>query len=258
MPSISTSTTCPGCDRARVGRGAGEQDVAGLERHEPRGVGDLVGRAEDEVGARVGLLDELAVDVGPQPQVVGVDVLGVDEHRAQRAEPVLALDAQHRPAVGVAEVVDAPVVGDGVAADVAQRVRDGGPQAALADDDGQLALVVQVAAAARACHGRAVGAHRRRRLEEEGGRLERVRHRVLVHAASGSSGGSPRSSTARDRRGSHTAPAVATVRAVGQRDDVALDGPLARPGRRPSIRGAPHGRIASLSCWATTSPPSTV
>ena len=47
------------------------------------------------------------------------------------------------------------------------------------------------------------------------------------------------------------------MRAVGQRDDVALDGPLDGLAVDLDPR-APHGRIASLSCWATTSPPSTV
>ena len=94
-------------------------------------------------------LDELAVPERADRQIVRIDVVRVDERRPERAEPVLSLDPQHRAAVGVAKVVDAPVVGDGVAADVAKGVAHGGAEAALADDDGDLALVVEEAAAAR-------------------------------------------------------------------------------------------------------------
>ena len=45
-----------GLDRPRVRRRAGEQHVAGLERDQPRDVGDLVGEREQQVGARVALL----------------------------------------------------------------------------------------------------------------------------------------------------------------------------------------------------------
>ena len=68
-----------GLDRARVRRRAGEQDVAGLERDQPRDVGDLVGEREEQVGAGVALLDLLAVDEGAHGQVGRVDVGGVDQ-----------------------------------------------------------------------------------------------------------------------------------------------------------------------------------
>ena len=102
------------------------------------------------------LLDLLAVDERAHGQVLGVDVRGVDHDGAERAEAVLALDPQHRAAVGVAEVVDAPVVGDGVSGHVIERVLDGRLRAAPADDDGDLALVVEAT-------GSRAGARRRRR-----------------------------------------------------------------------------------------------
>ena len=116
MPSISTSTTSPGSTGRELAGRAGQQDVAGLERDQPRDVGDLVGDAEEEVVPVWRLLDELAVDEGAQPRSSGSTSRGVDERGPERAEAVLALDAQHRAAVGVAEVVDAEVVGDRVAA----------------------------------------------------------------------------------------------------------------------------------------------
>ena len=70
-------------DRPRVGRRPGQQHVAGLERDQPRDVGDLVGEGEDQVVAGVPLLDLLAVDEGADGQVVGVDVGGVDDERAR-------------------------------------------------------------------------------------------------------------------------------------------------------------------------------
>ena len=112
----------------RVRGRAGEQDVAGLERDQPADVRDLVGEGEHQVAAGVALLRELAVDVGAQDEVLGVDVGGVHQRRPQRAEAVLALDAEHRSPVGVPEVVDAPVVGDRVAAHVAQGVLHGWPE----------------------------------------------------------------------------------------------------------------------------------
>ena len=96
------------------------------------------------------LLDHLAVDEGAQGQVVGVDVGDVDRRGPERAEAVLALDPEHRAAVDVAEVVDAEVVGDGQRGDVVEGVLDRDAERAPADDERDLALVVEEAAAARA------------------------------------------------------------------------------------------------------------
>ena len=111
-----------GLDRPGVRGRPGQEDVTGLEGDQAGDVGDLVGEGEEQIAARVPFLDELAVHVGADSEVVGVDLVGIDEHGPERAEAVLTLDPEHRAAVGVPEVVDAPVVGDRVAADVAKRV----------------------------------------------------------------------------------------------------------------------------------------
>ena len=95
----------------------------------------------------------LAVDEGPERQVFGIDIPGVDEDGTERTEPILALDAEHRPAVSVPKVVDAPVVCDGVAADVVECFGDSHLAAAPSDHHRDLSLVVQEAATAGANHG---------------------------------------------------------------------------------------------------------
>ena len=109
-------------DRSRVGGRPGQEHVAGLQRDQAGDVRDLVREREEQVPAGVALLDELAVHVGADGQVVGIDLVGVDENGPEGAEAVLALDPEHRAAVGVPEVVHAPVVRDRVPAHVAKRV----------------------------------------------------------------------------------------------------------------------------------------
>ena len=99
-----------------------------------------------------------------------------------RAEPVLALHAQHRAAVGVAEVVHAEVVRRRVPGDVVERVLDRHALHPPADHHGDLALVVQVPAAARAHDLVAVSRERRRRLQEVR-RIGRRLRRVLLDPA---------------------------------------------------------------------------
>ena len=110
-----------GAHRPRVRGRAGEHDVAGLERDRPAQVGELVRDREEEV-ARGRLLDDVAVQVGAEREVGRVELGRGDELRAEREEAVLPLDAQHRAAVGVPEVVHADVVRAGVAGDVGERV----------------------------------------------------------------------------------------------------------------------------------------
>ena len=109
-PSISTSTRSPGRHRPGVGGRAGQHDVARLERDQPAEVGELVAVVPDDV-VGAALLDDLAVQVRAQAvAVVGRPLVARDDGGADRQEAVLALDAQHRAAVGVAEVVQADVV----------------------------------------------------------------------------------------------------------------------------------------------------
>jgi hypothetical protein len=132
--------------------------------------------------AGVRLLHDVAVEDRAQPEVGRVELGGGHELGAEREEPVLALDAQHRAAVGVAEVVQADVVGARVAGDVGQRVGLGRAVHAAADHDGQLALVVEELRAGRAANHSAMAVERGRRLHEERG-LRRDPRGVLLDAA---------------------------------------------------------------------------
>ena len=78
------------------------------------------------------------------------------EPGAEGAQGVGALHAQHRAGVGVAEVVQPVVVGDRVAGDVVAGVVVAHVPAGAADDDGDLALVVEPLAVRRP-HDRAAG-----------------------------------------------------------------------------------------------------
>ena len=107
--------------RPRVGRRAGEDDVAGLERDQAAEVGEQVGDRPDQIGGRP-LLHDLAVEVRADAEVGRVEVRRDGQAGADRAEAVLALHTQHRAAVGVAEVVQPDVVRRRVAGDVVERV----------------------------------------------------------------------------------------------------------------------------------------
>ncbi len=74
------------------------------------------------ISARAGVLDEIAVDAGPQAQLLRIaDRRGLDNARAERAEGVEALTADPL-SVGELHVAGRDVVGDGVAGDVVERV----------------------------------------------------------------------------------------------------------------------------------------
>ena len=107
--------------RARVRRRAAEQHVAGLERDDPAEVRELVGHGEQQVVHR-GLLHGLAVHDGAEREARRVELRSGHELRAHGEEAVLPLDPQHRPPVGVAEVVQPDVVGRQVARDVVERL----------------------------------------------------------------------------------------------------------------------------------------
>ena len=85
---------------------------------------------------------------------------------AEREEAVLSLDPQHRAAVGVAEVVHPDVVRARVAGDVVEHLVDRDALHPPADDDRELALVVEEPRALRHPDRAAVAVQRRRRLDE--------------------------------------------------------------------------------------------
>jgi hypothetical protein len=242
-------------DRSRVRRRPGEQHVAGLERDQPRQVGDLVGEREHQVRPGVPVLHRFAVHERPQNQIVRVDVAGVDHHRAERTEPILALDAQHRAAVGVAEVMDAPVVGDRVATDIVECLVKPNAVAAASDHDRDLTLVIEESAAWRPAHHGEMPGDRRGRLHEVGRLARHTSHLVFLRArAIGEVGGEDLAR--RHRRQPAFDFTDFYFSAVG-RDRVAIERAL----DRPAVVLDPypfHVINASCSCWATTSTPSTV
>ena len=173
----------PGLDRPGVGGRPGQEHVAGLQRDQARHVCDLVGEREEEIASRMPFLGQLAVDVRADGEVVRIDFARVHEHGPERAEAVLPLDPEHRAAVGVAEVVNAPVVRDRVAADVGEGLTHRRAETPLADDDGDLALIVQEAAPGRACDRCAVRRDGARRLQEIRGLDRQPCHAVLDGSA---------------------------------------------------------------------------
>jgi hypothetical protein len=98
-------------------------------------------------------------------------------------EGVRALDAQHRAGVGVAEVVQAVVVADGVAGDVVARLLGRDVAAGAADDDDDLALVVEPLAALGPDDRALVAVERRDRLVEVRRRRRELRHELLRAAS---------------------------------------------------------------------------
>ena len=154
-------------DRPGVGRGTGQQHVAGQQGDRPGDVGHQVVHVPRHlVGGPV--LHHGAVDVGAQP--LAAEVPAGDQPGAERRHRVGALHPKHRPGVRVTEVVQAEVVPDGVARDVVPGLLRGDAPAGAPDHDGDLALVVQVLATVRPDHGAAVAYQRRDRLVEVGGR----------------------------------------------------------------------------------------
>src|SRR2546430_4437311 len=120
----------------------GEQDVAGEQRHHATGVGHQ-GRHVVQQLRRPGPLADLTVDRGDQLQVGGVGV-GLDP-RPQRAERVESL--RPRPlAVPFLQVTRGDIVGAGIAEDHVGRLAGRHLPAQPADDEGELALVVNALA----------------------------------------------------------------------------------------------------------------
>ena len=165
-----------GVDRAGEGRRAGEQDVAGHERDGAGDVGDEVVHVPLHLGRRRVLLDD-AVDAGLDALVA--EVPAGDQAGADGRERVGALDAEHRAGVGVAEVVQAVVVADGVARDVVACLLRGDVAAGASDDDDDLALVVEPLAALRPHHGALVRVQGGDGLVEVGRGRRELRHELL-------------------------------------------------------------------------------
>src|SRR5262249_46166054 len=161
---------------ADPGRGPGEQRVAGEQRHHAAGVGPQRRHIVQEL-RRPGPLADLAVDRRDQLQVTGVDV-GLDP-RPQRAERVEPL--RPRPlAIPLLQVARGDIVGAGIAEDHAGRLAGRHLPAQPADDEGELALVVDALAHGdRVLDGIPRPANGGRGLQEQNG----LRGRLPAHLA---------------------------------------------------------------------------
>ena len=162
---------------ADAGRGAGGDDVAGLERHQAREVGDQLRDREDQVGGastpasarRSGRARSRSRRAGPASS--GVTIAGPARRRAVE-------DLARHPLRGrELEVARGEVVEQRVAGEVVDRVGLGDVLGAAADDERDLGLVVDLLARRRQRDRRAVGAQGVAELGEEG------RARGRLHAA---------------------------------------------------------------------------
>ena len=162
-------------DRTRAGRRSAENDITGQQGDGPRQVGDqvmhvplhLVGVARLCHGPIHESLDRLV----PKVPVV-------HQTRPDRTERVGALHSQHRARVGVAEVVEPVVVGDGVPPDVITGFAVCDVAADTADHDCDLTLIVQEPAPLRSRHRRTMGVECGRRLVEVRRRGRKLRHEL--------------------------------------------------------------------------------
>ncbi len=149
--------------RPGVRRRAGQQHVAREQRDRARDVGDQVVHVPDHL-VGVPVLPDLTVHPRLDPLAVEVPVR--HQSRAERAQRVRALHPQHRAGIRVAEVVQAVVVGHGVAQDVPGGVLGCDVRRPAADHDRDLALVVEVLAPRWPHDVAAVCVQRRGRLVE--------------------------------------------------------------------------------------------
>jgi hypothetical protein len=158
-----------------VGR-AGEDDRAGEKGLAAAEELDESGNVEDHV-VGVPVLHRFAIENRADAERVGIrDFVPCHQHGAERAERVEALGLAPLAAAEIAlPVAGGDIVGAGVAEDVVEGVGARDVLAALADDDGELALVVDLRAGelARELDGVAGVLNRGGVLDEEDGALGR-------------------------------------------------------------------------------------
>ena len=149
--------------RSHPGGGAGEDQVARLQRHHRRDVRDQHADVEDHV-TRGGQLPHLPVDAAGDQRVGGIEV-GVHPG-TEWAERVEAFGA--RPlAVGLLQVAGGDVIPDGVAQHIVPRRLGSGVPSAFADDHHQLRFMLHLLGLRRKQDGAPRSEDRGRRLEED-------------------------------------------------------------------------------------------
>ncbi|BBE24224.1 hypothetical protein MN0502_31070 [Arthrobacter sp. MN05-02] len=134
-----------------AGRGAGEDDVPGLQRQELRQVGDETREGEEEIRGGV-VLHEFPVVPGADAQGSRVHVAGRDQARTHGREAVPALRPEVRALVRVAEIVDPEIIASGHPGHMGPGLVEGHTAGGTADDQGDLALETEEFAPGRAFH----------------------------------------------------------------------------------------------------------
>ncbi|BAS08791.1 hypothetical protein AHiyo4_22130 [Arthrobacter sp. Hiyo4] len=161
-----------------AGRGAGQDDVALLERQQLGQVRNEPREGEKQAIGGV-VLDEVAVVPGPDAEAGGVHGIRRDQPGTDRGEAVAAFGPEIGTFVRVAEIVDAEVVAGGHPLDMAPGILHTDASGGLADDQGDLALKAQEFAPGRTLHN---GRGCCRTMRQRGRRLQEV-GRLLRRAA---------------------------------------------------------------------------
>src|SRR5258707_4674092 len=142
---------------ARMGRRSRQDHISWLQRHQVREVGDLIGKRKHQVVLCIPLLYEFPIDVGAQDEIVRIDIVRINEHGAKRDEAILSFHTQKGAAISMEKVMNAPIVGEGIASNVVQIILHSQARATFADDHCKLTFVVEKMAATRPSDRSAVG-----------------------------------------------------------------------------------------------------
>src|SRR6185312_1574552 len=129
--------------RSRTARRACQYDVSGLQAAERREVAYEVRDGEDHPVGRV-ILTEISIDARGHSERCHADLIGGYDARSDRARAVEVLALSHVELRMPQPVANRPLVGAAIAEDVGQRAlrRDTAPS--LADDDHDLALIIEL------------------------------------------------------------------------------------------------------------------
>ena len=163
-------------------RRAGRDAVTRFERHVAGDVFDQRRNVPNQFRSRR-ILPEIVVDPATQPAVGGIGHRVTSNHpRTDRAKAIHGFgEAGHRVALVELEIARRQIVHDGVAADVIERAITRYCTRALADDDPELDLIVELGHTVVKDHVGAVANDRIRKLEEQLGDTGRGKlHLVCV------------------------------------------------------------------------------
>jgi len=143
----------PGLDRTGIRWGTRQDHITWFECDQTTKVSNEILEREEQVVGNPCMLNNLTVAIRGERQLGKIDLMWLDEYRAERTIPVQTFDAEHRTPIGVPEIVQAPVVRNGQASDRSLSLVESHPSAPAADDQGNFPFVVQEATASRARNG---------------------------------------------------------------------------------------------------------